>query len=432
MRDRFPLLFISGLLLLGAFGSFVVKGARRGTFADRLSTYRSEPSGARGLFLLLGERGLPVERWQQDFQVIDRGTTLVLLGTRFARELDEKSTNPGARDGGSFFDDDDEGLTDEEREEFKERGLNAFRSPPVSKDETEKLLEHVRNGGTVIYAPWTHEENEFLSGLDVFLEKAEHPKEIATLVPAQPSRFTVGVERVEARVRVWLDLPPGAVALLVDEGAQQPVVGAVPYGQGRVIVIGAPELAMNTALTRADNALFWRSIGGALSTGGAIAFDEFHHGFTSDRSIAEFAARYGLQFAAAQLLLGVMVWAASLRRFGRPRPPPESARIGATDALFATSRLYREGRHHAHASQAIVKALAADLARVAGLSARAEPAEISAGLDARGRKDLAAALLDVTRAATATTTEAGVETVARLAALARLRLDSAARKGRTS
>ena len=81
MRDRFPLLLISGLLLLGAFGSFVMQGARRGSFADRLSTYRSEPSGARALFLLLGEAGLPAERWQQDFQVIDRGTTLVLLGT---------------------------------------------------------------------------------------------------------------------------------------------------------------------------------------------------------------------------------------------------------------------------------------------------------------------------------------------------------------
>ena len=47
MRDRFPLLLISGLLLLGAFGSFVMQGAKRGAFADRLSTYRSEPSGAQ-------------------------------------------------------------------------------------------------------------------------------------------------------------------------------------------------------------------------------------------------------------------------------------------------------------------------------------------------------------------------------------------------
>ncbi|MDP1920689.1 MAG: hypothetical protein Q8L14_30880 [Myxococcales bacterium] len=430
MRDRFPLLLISGLLLLGAFGSFVMQGAKRGAFADRLSTYRSEPSGARALFLLLGEAGLPAERWQQDFQVIDRGTTLVLLGTSFRDATDKKSRNPGSADAG-FFDDTDD-LTDEEREEFKERGLNAFRSPPVSSDESKKLLEHIRNGGTVIYAPWDQDENDLLTAVDVYLERAENRKEITTLVPAQPSRFTVGVERLEARVRLWLDLPPGAVALLVDEGAEKTVVGLVPYGQGRLIVIGAPELAMNSALTRADNALFWRAVGRAIAQVGPIAFDEFHHGFTGDRSIAEFAARYGLQFAAGQLLLGVMLWAASLKRFGRPRVPADAARIGATDALFATSRLYREGKHYAHAAASIAKELAAEFARKAGVPARAEASEISAALDLRGRKDLATALLDVTRAAHTASSDANVETVARLAALARLKLDASTKKGSTA
>jgi hypothetical protein len=430
MRDRFPLLLISGLLLLGAFGSFVMQGAKRGSFADRLSTYRSEPSGARALFLLLGEAGLPAERWQQDFEVIDRGTTLVLLGASFRDATDKKSKNPGSADAG-FFDDTDD-LTDEEREEFKDRGLNAFRSPPVSSDESKKLLEHIRNGGTVIYAPWDQDENDLLTAVDVYLERAENRKEITTLVPAQPSRFTVGVERLEARVRLWLDLPPGAVALLVDEGAEKTVVGLVPYGQGRLIVVGAPELAMNSALTRADNALFWRAVGRALAKDGPIAFDEFHHGFTGDRSIAEFAARYGLQFAAGQLLLGVMLWAASLKRFGRPRIPADAARIGATDALFATSRLYREGKHHAHAAASIAKELAAEFARKAGAPARAEASEISAALDLRGRKDLATALLDVTRAAHAASSDANVETVARLAALARLKLDAPSKKGSTA
>jgi hypothetical protein len=430
MRDRFPLLLVTGLLVLGAFGSFVLQGARRGEFADRLSTYRSQKGGARGVYLLLESSGVPVERWQQDFAVLEPETTLLSLGTRFRDADDKKSTNPGKADGGFPWDDTDD-LTDEEKEEFRDRGLNAFRSPPIDEDETKKLLEYVRNGGTLIYAPWDQDENELLTAIDVYLERAENRKEISTLVPSQPSRFTGGVERLEARVRVWLDLPPGALALYVDEGAEQAVVGLVPHGQGRVILIGAPELAMNQALTRADNALFWRALVRPLATKGPIAFDEFHHGFTSDRSIAEFAARYGLQFAAAQLLLGVMLWAASLKRFGRPRPPPEDTRIGATDALFATSRLYREGKHHAHAASAIAKALAADYARKAGLPQRAEPSEISAALEVRGRKDLATALLDVSRAAAAARSEPEVEGVARLAALARRTLDASPTKGRT-
>lgn len=417
MRDRFPLLFISGLLLLGAFGSFVMQGAQRGDFADRLSTYRSEPSGSRALYLLLEEGGVPVERWKNDLSLIDDGVTLVLLGTGFTNETNLKSTNPFAKDAGT--DDDDEGFTDEERAEFTERGFNAFRSPPLLEDETKKLLEHMRNGGTVILAPWTSQENELLKAVDVFLEPAENKKEITTLVPAQPSRFTIGVERLEARVRHWLDLPPGSVALLVDEGADHAVVGLVPYGQGRLIVIGSPELAMNSALTRADNSLFWRTLARALSSNGPIAFDEYHHGFTSSRSIADFAARYGLQFALAQLLLGVMLWAASLKRFGRPKVPADATRIGATDALFATSRLYREGKHHAHAAQSIAKGVLADCARVAGLPAKSEAAEIAVALDLRGKKNVATALTEVARAANDARAEADVERVARQAALLR-------------
>ena len=47
MRDRFPLLLVTGLLLLGILGTTLIRGATRGEFADRLSTYRSEEHGAR-------------------------------------------------------------------------------------------------------------------------------------------------------------------------------------------------------------------------------------------------------------------------------------------------------------------------------------------------------------------------------------------------
>ena len=49
MRDRFPLVMIGGLMLLGVLGAFVLKGAARGAFADRLSTWRSEPDGFKPL-----------------------------------------------------------------------------------------------------------------------------------------------------------------------------------------------------------------------------------------------------------------------------------------------------------------------------------------------------------------------------------------------
>jgi hypothetical protein len=416
MRDRFPLLLVGGLVLLAVLGGFVMKGARRGSFADRLSTFRSEPDGARALYLFLAEHGVEVRRHQMDLTVIESNRNLALLGVSF--EAERGFDKPA-------FDGSDAGVADDEAdldEDEKARGYQAFRSPRVSRDESEKLLEHVRNGATLLYAPASFRDNPLLEAIDVALVRADPKLGLRTLVPAQPSRYTRGVERVEAKVKAFLDLPPGAVPLLVDEMLDEVVFAMVPWGQGRILLLGAPELAMNEALGRADNAQLWLSTGRALADGASLDFDEYHHGFTGNRSMGQFAARYGLHFAFAQLLLGAAFWALALRRFGRPRAPTEELRLGSTDALFATSRLYREGRHHAHAAASIVRGLAAEMAARAGLPGKSTPAEIGAALELRGRKDLARALLDVARAATGALSEDDVLDVARRAALARQHL----------
>jgi len=193
----------------------------------------------------------------------------------------------------------------------------------------------------------------------------------------------------------------------------------VPYGQGRLIILGAPHLASNEALSLADNAQLWRSLLRAASQTGPLAFDEYHHGFTGDRSIASFAARYGVQFAIAQLILGVCLWAGALKRFGRPKPPPEDVRVGGTDALFATSRLYREGRHFGHAAVEIVRQLSAELAALVGLPGRSEARDVAEALRARGRADLGGALADVSVRCQTAASDADVLEVARRAATAR-------------
>src|SRR5690606_16528240 len=117
------------------------------------------------------------------------------------------------------------------------------------------------------------------------------PAELKTLVPALPTPYTLGVERLEARVQGQLLLPEHAVPLLVDDKTRAVIAALVVYGEGSVLVLGAPELASNAALLRADNAQFWLSTLRVLATSGEIAFDEYHHGFTGERSIADFGAR---------------------------------------------------------------------------------------------------------------------------------------------
>jgi hypothetical protein len=418
MRDRFPLVIVGGLLLVGVLGAFLLQGARRGSFADRLSTFRSEPDGARALYLVLEAQHLEVTRSQQRLDLIEPGQPLLLLGARFATDRTEHKRAFDKSDAG--MDDEDD---DEEKEAFHDRGLSSLHATPLDEEERTKLLEHVRNGATVIYAPWGSRDNPFLDELDVSLITPDEKLGLRTLVPAQPSRFTAGVQTLEAPVQAFLDLPVGAVPLLVDGELEEVVAAALPWGQGRVIILGAPELATNRHLALADNARFWSSLVGALATHEhPLAFDEYHHGFKGDRSMGEFASRYGLQDAVGQLLFGLALWALALRRFGRPKAPTEALRVGATDALFATSRIYREGHHWAHAANAICRELALELAPRAGLAAHASTDELVAGLTRRGRADLAEALTQVTRAADTASADDDVRTVAKLAALARRQL----------
>ena len=249
------------IALAEAYASEHSARMRRGGFADQLSTFQSEPDGARGLYLLLSESGLPVSRHQQDLTIIPPKRNLVLLGTRFAREkgFDKKA-----------FDGSDARCRRDRRRGRRRRvqvpRVNALKSPPISNDESEKLLEHVRNGATLVYVPSSYRDPRLLEDLDVTLERTDKSLDVRTLVPAQPSRYVQGVERVVTKVRAFLELPPGAVPLLVDDTFDKPVAAMIPYGQGRVILIGAPELAMNRNLAVADNAQFWHSLIAAVAS----------------------------------------------------------------------------------------------------------------------------------------------------------------------
>lgn len=411
MRDRFPLVIVGGFLLLAVAGSYLFRGAERGRFADMLSTFRSEPDGARALFLLAEESGVRVARHQANLEVLEDGASYALIGVYpEGSNLLDGDLLRGTADGGTSDD-------DARDAEFRDRGMNAFFAPRVTEEEQDKLLAHVARGNDLLYVSMGDPDDSLLSRLGASLVPVEGSEGVRFLVPPLPSPWTLGVSRAQAEVQTHLELPEHGLPLLVDEQLGGVVAALIPHGQGRVVVLSAPQLAMNRRLGQADNAQLWVSL---LSTAaGRVLFDEFHHGFTDDRSIAAFAARYGLHFAILQLLLGTALWAVAMRRFGRPRVPEQEERVGAMDALFASSRIYREGRHYGWSATLIARGLAQDLAVHAGLSPRAAPREITDALRARGESALATELEQVTREAELASSEQDVERCSTRAALLR-------------
>ncbi len=432
MSDRFPYFVVAIVLATAAIGTFALQGAQRGEFADRYSTYRSTKDGTRALYLLLTRNQLKVQRLEQPIDVATADVNLALLGVTVAGSRDDDFLTADAGFPSLFSPAPSASKTESDDDESdspaNRNGLNALKAAEVDKEEVTLLLKHAQSGHRVLYVPSSSKENELSRALEIELRKPPKNAGLRTLVPAQPSPYTIGVESLEAKVSAFLDLPKSARPILVDQKLDEVIAAAVPYGQGEVVIVAAPELATNQALARADNAMFWLSVGRALSRERALAFDEFHHGFTGERSVGDFARRYGLQYALAQLLLGLLFWSLSLKTFGKPAPPEQDNRNASVDALLSTSRLYQEGGHHQHAAALLVTGLASAISQHLNLASNASVDEVVTALRAVGDEKQADELMTLSSLGSNARSEHDVVALAQRA----VRLRRIAQTSRTS
>lgn|GEM_PF-757712 len=396
MGERLPLVGLAGALLVGVLTVLVLRSSARGEFAEPSSTYRSEPDGARALFLLAQEAHLPVSRRHVDLETL-RGTPELLL-----LEVEGPPVEKGSL-----------------------RGLLPAESR-VSSFEVEALLAAVSRGATAVVT--VNRTGPLLSALG--LELAPLPAKVTgprRLVPYSPTAFTRGVASLDVPLAGTLrpatsatpapdggtatpktsqvpvnvqDAAPGqdlawALPVLVDvQDGDLPVALLLHRGQGRILVLSAPALASNAQLGRGDVARLWLNVLGALqpADGAKIAFDEFHHGFTGERSVMGYAARYGLPWAIVQGLFALTLWLWAKRRLGGVRPVDEAGLREGTDALLAMARIYQLGGHRAHAAQALVRATVRALQAHAGRGTQATVEAVCAALTRKGAPETAEAL----------------------------------------
>ncbi len=229
---------------------------------------------------------------------------------------------------------DDDG-DDEDDDAKLHRGINAVLATAVTTEERDQAAR-ARQGRAHadLRAVGRHRRTRCSRRSTWASGRAEKKLDLRTLVPPQPTPWTRGRRAGGGSGAVaTCDLPGGATPLLVDERFDAPVAALVPYGQGQVIVIGAPELAMNKALARADNARFWllallrRGQGrrGVDSTSSTTASPASARWPSSPR-------RYGLQFAVLQLLLG----RGALGRLAAPLRPPARPERGRSASAAPT------------------------------------------------------------------------------------------------
>ena len=113
----------------------------------------------------------------------------------------------------------------------------------------------------------------------------------------------------------------------------------LPYGAGKIFILGDPFIVSNGGISIADNAQLAINLAG--SGGGLAVFDEYHHGYGagSNRIFEYFQGTPVVAILTQLFLLGALVLVSRSRRFARPIPAPEPDRLTKLEYVGAMAEL---------------------------------------------------------------------------------------------
>ena len=273
-----------------------------------LSSYGTDPGGARGLHDLLDRLGFQVERRLRPM-----------------------------------------------RESLERDRLYVILDPPVplTTSEVHFLLEAVRNGASLLVVPQPRsrlsDSLQVVPVAEVLQRRGARSDSITGM--RGYARYVLRQPRVGERDSTMAFTVPGdgITFLAVDtRRGLQPVVVGLPMGRGRVVVSADGEIFRNSSIRQGDEAvravrmIEWLQRNGAPQR---IVFDEFHQGFgmqadvlrSTRRALLETpGGRSILQLAAAGLLL---LLALGIRPI-RPRTLESIERRSALEHVSALARAY--------------------------------------------------------------------------------------------
>ena len=262
---------------------------------------------------------------------------------------------------------------------------------PPTEEEMSALAEHVRDGGTLLYAAGGFDfglpaadtlglRSRWLPGLSAWEDEGR-------AAAARRHRWTEGVRAVGGFRRVFDDSSRtlrgagGVDTLLAVDG--RPSVVAWRMGRGRVVAFADARPLTNEHLRGSGAALVFARAAADAARGDTVWFDEYHQGFGGEGSplgaLLEQVGRMIPRGAWMQLALAAaLLLLLGGRRFGAPLPPPPLRRRSPLEHVEALAGAYRQAGARRTARRLLVAGLARRLGRRA-------PADEAAAAELLGR-----------------------------------------------
>lgn len=258
----------------------------------------------------------------------------------------------------------------------------------VSDADVSTIRDFVRTGGTVVVAVEVGLfERSLLDAFGVRVTGIAAPgaKPLASAAFVDPPARSLSIDR-----GVALGTGPQGDVLASDEGA--PLIVAVKEGSGLFVAVGSLWPFLGGGIVEADNARVVLSLLRPGRAGGAVAFDEYHHGVhpSSDLTVLVEQTWPGraLVFVAVLTFLYLLL---SGRRLGPPLPLEVRPARSSLEYIRGFAGLVRRSGRGEVARRRLRSDLRAGLARQLGLDPATEFDRVLSTLAARDRERAARA-----------------------------------------
>lgn len=163
------------------------------------------------------------------------------------------------------------------------------------------------------------------------------------------------------------------------------ILGEIDDGYRRVWVLSDPDIAANHGLARGENAAFVAAVLDRLRGpgGGKVVFDEAIHGISGPpanvfRYLFEFP--FVIVTILVALAVGLLLWATA-SRFGAPRPAPAAFGFGKGRLIANAASLLERAGHQGFVMRRYVRQLLHEAGQTLHAPARLDDAELARWLD---------------------------------------------------
>jgi hypothetical protein len=206
--------------------------------------------------------------------------------------------------------------------------------PSIDRTDVERLLEWVRQGNTLLFAPNEYED-QLAGSLGIKLHRGRSLE--TSIAPFAFTNLTVGIQRLVVRSgdRVVTERMDVLQHFRDSVGG---VVVSLREGAGTVVVLSDPYLMTNAGLPEGDNLTLLTNILFSYADAKTVYFDEYHHGFERRPTLLHLFRSTSLGWALLQVAAAVVLLMYSRgRRFGRPKPPRTRGEAHRLSVEYVTS-----------------------------------------------------------------------------------------------